>query len=451
MTTRYAAYQAEMTADIAGCLESMSCQPILFAGSGLSRRYFGGPSWDELLAYLAKLCPVIDRDYAYYKQTLVSPLVIGEEFARKYQEWAWASGRGEFPSDLFNAGLPANIYIKQKISEHLSRLIPSSLDAVTDPDLKRELSALQNIRPHAVITTNYDQFLETLFPEYTPVIGQQIIKGRTVSVGELFKIHGCISEPESLVFTSADYDDFMRRKKYLSAKLLTFFTEHPLIFVGYGAGDPNIKAILSDIDEVLSENGSAIPNVYIVEWRPGVGSVSTPARERLVAVEGAKGVRIKAIETEDFAWVFEAFGVHNNHPQVNPKLLRTLMVRSYELVRTDIPKKTVQADFQMLEHAVDSQKDFAKLFGISTIADPSVISAQYPYTLTEVAKSLGYKSWNGVQPLLEKVKSEKGFDLKSSDNRYHHAVKYNKGTFHKYSHDAITLLKAVRDDPTYQI
>ena len=62
-------------------------------------------------------------------------------------------------------------------------------------------------------------------------------------------MHGCVTDPVSLVFTQGNYDQFIRKKKYLSAKLLTYFSEHPLIFVGYGAGDPNIKAILSDIDE----------------------------------------------------------------------------------------------------------------------------------------------------------------------------------------------------------
>src|SRR6266436_6416950 len=53
------AYRAEITADIESCVSQMGCQPILFVGSGLSKRYFAGPSWDELLATLAKECPLI--------------------------------------------------------------------------------------------------------------------------------------------------------------------------------------------------------------------------------------------------------------------------------------------------------------------------------------------------------------------------------------------------------
>ncbi|HEY5329825.1 MAG TPA: SIR2 family protein [Acidobacteriaceae bacterium] len=452
VATRYASYQADVSADIAACVQGMSCQPILFIGSGLSRRYFGGPSWDELLSRLAKECPLIDRDFAYYKQSLVSPLAIGEAFAASYREWAWSTGRKSFPDSLFDEKVPGNAYIKHRIAEILSSMTPASVVAVTDPQKTRELATLQAIRPHAIITTNYDQFLELLFPDYMPIIGQQIIRSNSLSVGELFKIHGCVSQPGSLVFTSSDYDEFMRRKKYLSAKLLTYFSEHPLVFIGYGAADPNIKAILSDIDEALPETAGVIPNVYILEWRPEMAATDTPARERLIAIEGAKGVRIKAIETADFTWAFEAFGTQNNHPHVSAKLLRSLMVRSYELVRTDIPRKLVQANFEMLEHAVDSPGEFAKLFGISTIADPSVISAKYPYILTEVGKKLGFKGWNQVQPLLERVKVEKGFDLKGTDNRFHCAVKYGATTVvHKYSDESITLLKKVRDKKPYEV
>jgi hypothetical protein len=83
---RYSQYVKDVTADIANCVQTSACQPILFIGSGVSRRYFGGPSWDELLAHLAKACPTIDKEYAYYKQSLTSPLAVGEEFSNRYQD-----------------------------------------------------------------------------------------------------------------------------------------------------------------------------------------------------------------------------------------------------------------------------------------------------------------------------------------------------------------------------
>ena len=266
--SKLAQYVDDVKADIAATVEGTACQPILFIGSGMSRRYFGAPSWDELLHKLSDACPLIDKDYAYYKQTLGSLLMIGENFSRHYQEWAWKDGRSNFPAELFSDTVPASAYIKHTISQMLRGITPTDLAALTTH--RAEIEALAAIKPHAVITTNYDQFLEVVFPDYQPIIGQQIIRSSTLSVGELFKIHGCASQPTSMVFTNEDYNEFIKKKKYLSAKLLTYFSEHPLLFVGYSASDPNIKAILSDIDEALPTAGGLIPNVYILEWRPHI-------------------------------------------------------------------------------------------------------------------------------------------------------------------------------------
>ena len=447
--TRLSQYRADVRADVANTIEGTACQPILFVGSGLSRRYFSGPSWDELLSRLADMCPLIDKEYTYYQQIMKSPLAIGQHFAEKFQEWAWGEGRERFPPELFVAGTHPSTYIKHCISELLRELTPPDLEHIAVH--ASELAALMAIKPHAVITTNYDMFLEIVFSDYQPIIGQQIIRSANVSIGEIFKIHGCISNASSLVLTQADYDEFMRKKKYLSAKLLTYFSEHPLLFVGYGAGDPNIRAILSDIDENLPEQGGVIPNVYILEWRPDIQETEYPARERLIAVEESKSVRIKAIEATDFGWVFDAFGSEQPTGGVSVKTLRTLLSRSYELVRTDIPRKMVEANFGMLEGAMDDQGTFAKLFGITTIDQPSALAAGYPYTLTQVSKRLRLNSWPHAQKLIDRVRASKGFDLKASDNRYHCSVKYSSTPIHKYSDAAVMLLGKVLAGEDYEV
>lgn len=394
------AYRAAIRADIEACVSQMGCQPILFVGSGLSKRYFGGPSWDELLATLAKECPLIDKDYAYYKQTLKTQLAVGEEFAGLYQQWAWGKGKNQFPADMFSDAVPVQAYIKYQIAQHVTSLTPTDVSGIRDAGMAAEITALQGIRPHAVITTNYDRFLELVFSEYQPVIGQSIIRDSPVLFGEIFKIHGCVSDYNSLVFTQQDYDEFMRKKKYLSAKLLTYFSEHPLIFVGYSATDPNIRAILSDIDEAIPRpgpSGTLIPNIYILEWRKDAPPDYTPAREKLIAVEDGRSIRIKAIESDDFRWVFSAFGANQPLNAVSPKVLRALLHRSYDLVRHDIPRRTVQADFEMLERAVRTGPEFAKLFGITTISRPSSNSADYPYILTEVAERIWGRERIGPQ------------------------------------------------------
>lgn len=218
-TSRYARYVEEVAEDIGETIQQYGVQPILFIGSGLPKRYFGAPNWDELLEHLAEKCSMIDKGIGFYKQSLGDSIHIGEEFANLYQQWAWSTGHNEFPEEMFNnPRVGKNDYIKFKVAEHIKGLTPSDAAAFATSPLVSEIEALQKIKPHAIITTNYDQMLEILFPDLTPIVGQQAIKGQSVSIGEVFKIHGCVTRPSDIVLTTSDYDQFTKKKKFLSSQ-----------------------------------------------------------------------------------------------------------------------------------------------------------------------------------------------------------------------------------------
>ncbi|MBP1155204.1 MULTISPECIES: hypothetical protein [unclassified Paenibacillus] len=82
----YEQYQAEVCEDIKTCLQDMGCQPILFIGSGISKRYFGAPNWEQLLRYLANICPEIQHEFVYYKQKYRDPIEIGQIFTESFRE-----------------------------------------------------------------------------------------------------------------------------------------------------------------------------------------------------------------------------------------------------------------------------------------------------------------------------------------------------------------------------
>jgi hypothetical protein len=448
---RFQRYVEEISEDITETVKSMGCQPILFIGSGLPRRYMNAPNWDELLAHLAKQCSAIDKGLGFYRQLLKTPMKIGEEFARLYQTWAWDAGSNEFPATMFSEDVNPQAYLKFKVASHLAGLTPSTLAELGNEEHKAEIAALRKIKPHAIITTNYDQMIELIFPDHEPIVGQQILRGQQLSVGEVYKIHGSIETHDSIVITQTDYDEFAKKKKFLSAKLLTFFNEHPLLFIGYSASDPNIKSILSDIDEALPIKGGVIPNVYILEWNPDIGSDSNPAREKVITTGEDRSIRVKSIEASDFSWVFDAFAANPVLNDVNPRVLRALIARSYNLVRHDIPRMTVEADFKMLDQAVENSDSFAKLFGIANISDYSAASAQYPLSATQLTGQLGGTGSYLAVSLLKRIKEEKGVDLKASDNRYHRSEKVNKSSFHKYSTELLTILKAVQAGEDYEL
>ncbi|WP_312446264.1 SIR2 family protein [Stutzerimonas nitrititolerans] len=456
MPMDYLQYQEEVTTDIAEVLSEAQCQPILFVGSGFTKRYASGPNWEQLLTKLAETCPLIDKDFAYYKQLYQSDLKkIGSVFSELYLRWAWDEGKDSFPESYFSADSPRDIFIKHAVSEILKGLGPDKNGSYGSPELDTEIKALKEISPHAIITTNYDEIIEPLFPDYERVVGQQIIRKSFLSIGEIFKIHGCRTAPQSIVLNEEDYKRFDEDHKYLSAKLLTYFIEHPLIFIGYSAEDPNIKAILYDVDRMIkAAEYELVPNIYILEWDPRLTAGSYPPRDKVISVAANINIRIKSITASSFEWVYQAFGAAGDLEKINTKLLRSLMARSVELIRSDIPKKHIEINFQQLEHAVESGETFATLFGVTSLSDPSKVNLDYKYVLTGVAQKLGFKTWHKARELIIKLREESGFDMFATDNKYHISLKMGHKSntiIHKYTDAAVDLLKKVLNGEEYQL
>jgi len=451
----YEQYVTEVTADIADVLANAQCQPILFIGSGFTRRYAGGPSWSELLEKLAENCPKIDKEFAYYTQTYGGDLKkIGSVFSDLYREWAWGEGRKNYPDEYFTRDAPSDIFIKHSIAELLASLGPDKKGSYGSALLDAEIAALKKISAHAIITTNYDELIESLFPDYERIVGQQIMRRGFLSIGEIFKIHGCRTIPHSIIINDADYQRFSEDHKYLSAKLLTYFIEHPLIFIGYRADDPNIKAILCDVDRMVRAEFQLVPNIYILERDDSITAASYPARDKVIAVAPDVNIRIKNISASSFEWVYKAFGQAGNLEKINTRLLRALMARSVELIRSDIPKKHVEIDFQQLEHAVETGASFAKLFGVTTLDDPSKVNLNYKYALTGVAEKLGFKTWHKADELISLLKDQSGFNMKASDNKYHLNIKMGHASgssAHRYTDAAVDLLRRVLNGEPYEL
>ena len=248
-----------MEQSLQNVFESLSA-PYLFVGSGFSRRYCGAPSWQELLMRLARETRA-DKEYPFasYKseEAEVEPSIIYPRIATKIErdynrlffEGSIEKSREHTQVDYENSG-------ESPFRRHLAHIFSEISKAALPEDLEEELSDLGVIAKHSVngvITTNYDGFLETIFPGYDVYIGQEdLIFSQSTGVAEIYKIHGSYTCPRSLVFTEADYTDFEKRKAYLTAKLLSIFMENPVIFLGYSASDRDILGIFESIANCLS-------------------------------------------------------------------------------------------------------------------------------------------------------------------------------------------------------
>lgn len=437
-------YREKANSSVRDLLMEFECQPILFVGSGLSLRYFGAPNWRGLLKVMFDTIPLGGATFEYFQQKFDDDMIqVGEALSKLVFEWAWTSGKATFPEQFFQVGASKDIFLKYKIAEYLKSITPPTAAAVIN--FQDELASLAEIKPHAIITTNYDYFLEAIFDGYEPITGQTILKYNTNSFGEIFHIHGDVSSPNSIVVTKSDYDEWAEKKKYVSAKLLTYFAEHPVFILGYGLGDPNVKSIMRDIGELVADETGLIPNVYQIIWQAShVGK--NPPDQSVFSVDG-KEYRTRAIYTNDLKWIFDALKSRSALTSINPKLVRALAARMMKLIRHDIPSGSVSVNYDVLERVATEQDHLSSLLGITSVSNPN---QSHPLTITQVAKRVGVPNWSRVNKLVDRIKEEKGIDLKSSDNRFHCKIKTgSKSNARKWSNAAVDLFQKVLGDEEY--
>lgn len=294
-------------------------------------RYAGAESW---IALLRKFAEQTDKQYEYYSSSADGDLpAIASLIADEFHTLWWNDPAYETQREQ-DAGVVTqrDSALKLEISRHLTECV-SNLP--TTGPLAGELTLLKRAVIDGIITTNYDPVLETVRDDLHPFVGQdELLFADPQGVGEIYKIHGCCTQPNSLVLTAEDYERFDVRNPYLIAKLLTIFVEHPVIFLGYSLSDPNIQQILVGIarclntDERIQRLGDRL---LFVEWQQDAAPQMGPT---VVSAEGFT-IPIQRIVVPDYTEVFTVLGTTRR--RFSARLLRHLRQEVYELVRTSEP------------------------------------------------------------------------------------------------------------------
>lgn len=310
--------------------------PVIFVGSGLSRRYYGLPDWDGLLAHFASLT---GRSLPYYRsktsaptpdQPSIASLISSDFIDLWWSDSRFASSRSGYDDSTRSKLYPLKIEIAKFIASH---------PRTDSPELLEELTKLAQARVHAIVTTNWDTLLEELFPNFPVYIGQdEVIFQNTFEIAEIYKIHGSISEPPSLVLTQEDYESFERRNAYLVAKLLMLFTEHPVIFFGYSLSDPHIQLLLSELAFCIPSNHlSILEDRMIFVKRPHMPAPDSLTTE--IYSVGNQLIPARVITTSDFGAVFDILSLLHEHYPV--QLLRRLRRDVYQLAYDTKPSSSI--------------------------------------------------------------------------------------------------------------
>jgi hypothetical protein len=159
-------------------ISQFNTTPFIFAGSGITRRYYGLPDWRGLLSAFAQKINSDDFAYQAYenqaqyevngddKMPMIATL-IEKDFNK-----TWFENRTGIRSD--------NDFVKKSVADGISPFkaeICAYIKSKTDilKEYEGEIKKLKRISKSniaGVITTNYDTFFETIFEGYKSNFGR---------------------------------------------------------------------------------------------------------------------------------------------------------------------------------------------------------------------------------------------------------------------------------------
>jgi hypothetical protein len=208
---------------LAQAVRSRKC--ILFVGSGLSCAA-GYPSWGEMVLRLvdeARQIPgakvqgleelVEKKDWfslAEFARTTLTPFDYGEVLKEMFGE----TGRPSRAHELI-----ARTDFRGIITTNFDRL------------LEIHITRVRNSMPSIFTTRGIDAMAVALF---TPGLF-------------IYKMHGDMLEPHSIVLTASDYDEMILFSPHTRSFLHGAMLNYTLLFVGYSLSDPDFQLVLREL------------------------------------------------------------------------------------------------------------------------------------------------------------------------------------------------------------
>lgn len=305
--------------------------PVIFVGSGISKRYLHNyPDWNELLELSFKKYNQDMFQFQKHIDTLkrqeLSPFEINTKMATIIEN--------EFNSAFYDRKIKINVgnsknptWVRKGISPYkmfLSVLF-KKMKVTRNTELRAELEKFKMLKSKvaAVITTNYDSFLENeIFQDdYTVFVHQNDLFGSdSYNIAEIYKIHGSVTDANTIVITEADYNKFNDSRKLIIAKMLTLFAEAPIVFLGYSFTDENIHSIVVDFLSCLSAEQIESINEHFIFISYKKGEQTLQQVQRTIITAQGHEIPITEICTDNFSLVYDT--LNQITPGVSPLKIR---------------------------------------------------------------------------------------------------------------------------------
>lgn len=393
--------------------------PIIFIGSGISKRYLNGyPSWIELLeslwyeskqegnfyGYLSKVRDELSqgRDVPEYILDYEVNIRVATELERAIN--------GMFSDDeIAIDGINHKQVYEEKLSPFKSLICNKFKSYTILDEMQEEYKLFKEMinKAQILMTTNYDSFIEDSYNEMSKVpvktyVGQRGFFEQTTGFAELYKIHGCSSESNSIIITERDYNKFDKDSVLISAKIISMLLNSPVIFIGYSLKDRNIRTIIKDFTSSLT-NEELIrleKRLIVIEWQENEEKI----------IEGIEndpelGCRFTTIRTNNYSEIYSK--IQKINQGVSPAEIR----RYQHVIKKLIVERgkegaleTVLLSPSQLNEADDisNQKKLVVAIGDSTLVFimPTLITYIYDY--------IANKQQQDIETILRFIATQQG-------------------------------------------
>lgn len=289
--------------------------PILFVGSGFSKRYVNNyPTWMQLLnsmafqiglkevqieAYIQKIkaqnhnatANVINAKYATLLSSMLRDKIINNELDIEKL----------LDSDELKLYLQGCDCFKLLIAKKFKSL-------ELNEEKKEEIELLKTTRNKisSVLTTNYDDLLNSqIFVDSDVFVFQDDLYFHDhTNYAEIYKLHGDINNPKTILVTEEDYNGFFSNLKLLTAKVMTLLCDFPVIFLGYSLSDDNIKKIFYDFINSFGADVRVRCKDKFIFVQYQEGQENLVEGEKVFQYEGAD-ITVKTITTDNYADIYK--------------------------------------------------------------------------------------------------------------------------------------------------
>jgi hypothetical protein len=279
--------------------------PIIFIGSGITQRYSNDAfTWEKLLV---KIWTELESEESFYTEKYKLGKITEDEFecyTKLASEMEQQYNDQFYENKISINGLSLKQANQNNISPFKYRIAQLFSNIETKEEERNELKKFCTMLKKAkmIVTTNYDDLIERQFNQNITVhIGNTGLFEPSINLNELFKIHGSISDPKSIVITSEDYNKLERTSAIVNAKILSQLTVSPIIFLGYSLKDRSIQSLLKDLSENMPfPLEAASKRIGVVRYEQNKQDIDE------VLKETSFGVHYTEISTDNYAKIYDA-------------------------------------------------------------------------------------------------------------------------------------------------